>query len=692
MKENDASSVKAVYILRYYLPVAPYADAELTELRFQQLLDFCRKTDTKAVMFYVAFHPDWYYMPDTVMHTEIWVEEMRPFVRRLRDAGISYQLNFQNLLGSIPGSADFRREYNWEVLTDHKGKVSRGCACPLGKEFRRKMGYQLRAWASTEPDVLWIDDDLRLHNHGAMLSGGYQDWFCYCDTHLRAFNREHGTAYTRESLLKDMLAPGNPSAVRVQWLHFQGRVMAETANWIRKEVQTVSPNTRLAQMTSLPGVHSAEGRDWKSFLHGLSGEKKKALLRPHFGPYAEGCPLDFLRSFCCVEQTRSHVMQQYGEADFCPEIENTRFTAWSKSVAATRFQLYLSVLLGCPGITLSLYDLEGSALNEEPEYEILLQEEKQNLDALAALELGNWEAMGAALVTAPDLAEKIELRKAAESPDALAGQNRTFDEMLIQCGIPVRYVSPEQAVSEPGLSVLDGDSICAFSDHQIEKLLEHNLLLDGSAALRLAERGYGEDIGILQAEQGTCMTSAEIFTAQTERKRMPCRLTAGQWVRLTAVASAEQTSTLVLCNGERVSGMIVHKNRRGGTVTIYPASGSVERGFYNHVRAAALREAVYRAAPTQPFFYTNRSVLTLARRKKEYLLLAAAPLSADGAACFRVRLPEKNVCKNVEIFGKRGFSTWKDWQLSENGKEIELHHPCSLYQWMIVCLKLEEKK
>lgn len=91
----------AEYILRYYLPMEPYADAALTHLRFDQLLDFCRETGTRAVMFYVAFRTDWYYMPDTPEHAERWAAAMAPFVRRLREEGISYQLNFQNLLGSI---------------------------------------------------------------------------------------------------------------------------------------------------------------------------------------------------------------------------------------------------------------------------------------------------------------------------------------------------------------------------------------------------------------------------------------------------------------------------------------------------------------------------------------------------------------------------------------------------------------
>ena len=204
----------AEYILRYYLPMEPYADAALTQLRFDQLLDFCRETGTRAVMFYVAFRTDWYYMPDTPEHAERWAAAMAPFVRRLREEGISYQLNFQNLLGSITGGADFSNVYGWETMTDHRGRVNTGCGCFLGKTFREKMGRQLRIWAATEPDVIWIDDDFRLHNHDALLLAGYRDWFCYCGEHLRQFNERFGTSYDRTSLLHDMLRPGQPHPVR----------------------------------------------------------------------------------------------------------------------------------------------------------------------------------------------------------------------------------------------------------------------------------------------------------------------------------------------------------------------------------------------------------------------------------------------------------------------------------------------
>ena len=128
---------KQEYILRYYLPVKPYFDEEFTKKRFSELCEFCEKTKTGAVMLYVALSPDFYYMPDSVEYSRQVRDQMLPYIAELKKRGISYQLNFQNLVGSTLGGVDFSDSYDWEFLVDHKGKVSRGCGCPIGEKFRK---------------------------------------------------------------------------------------------------------------------------------------------------------------------------------------------------------------------------------------------------------------------------------------------------------------------------------------------------------------------------------------------------------------------------------------------------------------------------------------------------------------------------------------------------------------------------
>ena len=694
---------QATYILRYYLPVEPYADAATTARRCGELIAYCRRNDISAVMFYVAFRPDWYYMPDGNAHTAQWVQSMRPMIQKVREAGVSYQLNYQNLLGSTPGGQDFRPQYDWEFLVDHKGHENPGCACPLGERFRSCMGEQLRLWAETEPDVLWIDDDFRMHNHGASSyytltgeePGYYNDWFCFCERHIALFNERYGHSFTREEIVSGALAAGKPSSLRRGWLSFMGETMAESARWIRSIVHSVSPNTRLAQMTSIPDVHAAEGRNWGDFLHGLTGDGSKALIRPHFGPYTEAESVDFIRCFLIPEQTRENIRLQYGEADFCPELENTRFTAWSKSVRATKFQLLLSQLLGFPGITLSLHDLEGTPLSEEPDYAGMLHDAKPALDRLASLRLGDWKREGAAFVTDPEAAAKYELSAASATLDSIAGSGRTFDYVLTRMGIPMQFCGADQAAQAP-VAVIDGYTVFGFDDAQIRRLLAGGVLLDGAAAQVLVKRGYGAYLGIVSAEESDCITSGEVFHtihhADGSEKRMPNRLPAAHWKRLKIANGAETLSTLVACSGERHPGLVYFENSLGGRVAVYAAHGTVGYGFFNHARAQQMRELMVRLSngKVAALVETDRAALSLCKSCKDRLLVAFASLSSDGGECASIRIFSERPIGSVQLMNPEGiFSESEALSFAphpDGGYTVTLQKPFALFDWNILML------
>ena len=87
---------KFSYILRYYLPCLPQYDAAVTERRAEELIAFCKRARVSTVMLYVDLNPYWYYMPDSEAHADYVAEQMEMLAPRLRKAGLSYQLNYQN--------------------------------------------------------------------------------------------------------------------------------------------------------------------------------------------------------------------------------------------------------------------------------------------------------------------------------------------------------------------------------------------------------------------------------------------------------------------------------------------------------------------------------------------------------------------------------------------------------------------
>ena len=245
---------------RYFLPWAPaWGDQKFADQRLEELVRFGHEAQIDSVQFFAnTFRHTYYALPVDVESQREWIDWMREVVApRIRAEGFGLELNFQQLLGATTSNTDLRSLYKWkQFMVDHYGNTSHGSPCPEDPVFRAEMAKMLRGWAGTKPDILWIDDDFRLHNHST------DGMFCYCPLHLKKFAQRAGKDFSREEILAAVLQPGAPSAFRNQWLDFLGDSMAEFAQWISDNVHAQSPETRVALMTSGTYIHSLEGRDW----------------------------------------------------------------------------------------------------------------------------------------------------------------------------------------------------------------------------------------------------------------------------------------------------------------------------------------------------------------------------------------------------------------------------------------------
>lgn len=580
---------KATYILRYYLALDPTYDEAVFYKRADEMIDFCLENDIKAVMLYVDLDPNWYYAPDSLGHTALYAEKLKPVIEKIRQNGISYQLNYQNLIGAWDGGADLSKTNDWEYWVSHHGDKSTSCACNIGKKFREIAGKKLSLWAETKPDAIWIDDDIRFHNHRASvrrawsgeIGGEMLDYGCFCDEHIKLFNERNNTKLTREEIVSGIT---NGGELREKWLAFSKDMADDLAGWIEKTIHSVSPDTRVAVMTSSPDAHSVEGRDWNSFLSNLSGEHIP-MLRPTFGPYAESNPRDFYWSYLAVEQLKANIAMQYGtKVDFCPEIENTRFTCWSKSTSASRFQLMLSAFLGCRGITLSIFDLEGCKPSEEPEWGEMLTDTRAFLDTMAEYDFWNWESEGVGIITAPD---RFKDSKRTVSDMAGFTFGRLWDDVLAKAGIPVKYVTPDK-IDNCRMFALDSFTVDLLTDAEVEKILKKGALLDTGAAEILINRGFSDYIGVKVGEKGGCMANCEVLDTISHqdgsRVRVPSRINGNAWNKLT-LSGAEKISTLITAEGEECVGFAKCEN-----VYVYAGNGSLGDGFFTNFRVELLKD------------------------------------------------------------------------------------------------------
>jgi hypothetical protein len=683
---------KVVYNYRYFLPHAPaWGSIAECRQRLDELIEFCLAAKIDAVQFFVNTRWGTYYMPaSSVEEQREWLDWMRDEVApAMRTHDISYQLNFQMLLGAGGWGQDIADKYDWEFTVDQFGKTAEGCPCQEGNVFRKKMGAMLRAWTDTGAEVIWIDDDFRLHNHKLDKSAG-MDFYCFCENCLKKFASRVGTFYSRAEIAEAYAKAGAVSALRMQWMDFCRDKEIEFAAWIRAQIDAVNPACRTALMTSLMDTHAIEGRDWRQTLSALSGNHIP-MTRPCCGIYTSSlAPIkDNVVTFRFVEQTivvQNHAMGA-GQIEYGPELENCRFTSWANSVASSRYVLELSQLLGCNQITLSLNDLDGSPISEEPTNLPLLHDIKPKLQHIADLNLREWQKIGIACVVDPNLMRKMEFQC-----DRALGQiipAREIEQMLCQCGIPIKYVLPTEC-SPHELTFLDGDTVWALNDAQLMKLLGGSLLLDANAAAAIIQRKMGMFIGATIGAKPHYAVQAECYYGGILPGVNPCRVPhkGFNWRVMDAAKGAVICSSFIDAADNLTPGSILYRNTLGGKIMTLGITGDC--GPYamwqNHARLRFLHGAIQHLTHnTFPVYAElNQPGLCIARRRNDKFMLAAANLSTDVIDQWSFYAPGLTN-KKFRILTVGG---WQQIDVSNQDNRVRFNWTLVPFEWLIVQAEL----
>jgi hypothetical protein len=86
-----------------------------------------------------------------------------------RQAGIpAAGINVLCTIGHINEAWSYIPPLPFQAMVGHDGGVSTGCACPNTPEMRAYVRAKYRLVATARADFIWVDDDIRMHNHGIM--------------------------------------------------------------------------------------------------------------------------------------------------------------------------------------------------------------------------------------------------------------------------------------------------------------------------------------------------------------------------------------------------------------------------------------------------------------------------------------------------------------------------------------------
>ncbi len=680
---------------RYFLPWAPaWGDQKFAEQRIEELVRFGHEAGIDSVQFFVnTFQHSYYALPTDVACQQPWIDWMREVVApRIRAEGFGFELNFQMILGATASNTDLRPLYKWkQFMVDHYGNTSHGSPCPEDPGYREDMATMLRGWAGTKPDILWIDDDFRLHNHSTA------GMFCYCPVHLKKFAEHAGKEMSREEILEAVLRPGAPSGFRHQWLDFLGDCMADFAGWIREQVHEQSPETRVALMTSGTNIHSLEGRDWEKLLGNFAG-KFKPLIRPTFGLYTgtTSPPKSASAGLTAIIAQIQVVEQSLGanNCDFAPELENTRYTTWAKSVAHSTHSLILGQLMGLPIITTSINDLDGSPLSEEPTTVPLLRNARPRMETIAALDLKNWPIHGLIFLSDKDAARKTHLSAKADYYDLAPGGK--MESVLAQMGIPINYMTAANAAASGGVVFLEAGTVWLAEHNELKKILSGTVLMTSGAARILCERGFAGWLGVKVNRHRTQGIQSEEYLGGKlpglTKIRVPHRGT--DWDELEmAYPLVEVASYFCDMLGEKHVGTALFKNAAGGRIAIYAQNSDMQNGLFgSHARRRWLHGVVtwlsdgqFKALPVIP-----QHGISLLKKGNGRWLYSFCNLGTDVLTAFSLRWKNADAILTISCLQNDG--RWRKLNFSINhardgcNPQIVFETNLYCYEWLVLLI------
>lgn len=619
---------------------------------------------------------------------EVFLELIQRLQSRLCHKDITVSVNQWHTL--MPGDIGipFGPDQNFRPMVDKNGTKTIQCVCPLCTEWQEYIGQIYARYAKLNPFILWVDDDMRLHNHAPLEWGG-----CFCDEHMKRYSELAGKEITREEFVAGILKPGKPHPYRKIWLDVARDSLLSACEAINRAVRAVSDNPRIGLMSSDPFVHAAEGRDWHKILYTL-GAGNVPVNRIHLPAYYEDLPHRYLTAFNMISMMNRDMIPP--ETEVYPELENFPYGLFSNSHNFTRFKLLSAMPLNLSGITVDLYDLSGNGIVWEENYQETLRETKPYLNLLTEMGVFRGDARGVRVLYNPQSSYTLHTIQGT-SMEELYPHECFWAGLLPAFGIPYRYCDyiPKQEIV-----AVSGQVLRNYDVNQLQRLFYDNfVILSGDAAWTLFDMGMGHLAGIQDAHwipqyDGT-FTFEEVTNGKQYRNRPHARasiifggsdvlniqyLDSAQVYEYTSCYNAFHQRTLPAQTVVNQRVMIYPFGRFGGYPTTIPCM------LWNALRQELLQDIVSSAGATFPMVKDSPYLEPHYLETKEGNYLYLINGSMDSVEQVRLILPNiETLPQTLEAYSPHlPYNLLLSWKATKYGIEI----PVSIPSMDVLLIKL----
>ncbi len=362
-----------------------------------------------------------------------------------------------------------------ERLVGYDGVEARFSFCWRGRHYKDYMMEQLRAYMIVRPDHLWIDDDLRPDNHAPVEYG------CFCDQCIATFNKQHGSDFDREALVREFLH--GDKVWRKRYIDFIREGLYEFTYEMAKVVQETSPNTLVCIQNGPRRAYS--GFDHRHLLDAIKDATgKEPGFRPGAGAYDDHNPNVILEKMVDLNYQKA-LLPEY-VTSVMPEIENIPCIVFGKSPAGTAFETSCYFAAGYTDMSYSMirYYIEDAKWHMR-EFK-LFSEQRAYWEELTKRAEQSRQSGLRYFLSMDSWAREVSEEGGMEELNELH-YNRA--NLLLRDAIPMTFEKTEEK-----LFLLHPEMARILSEEEINYLLTKNVITDGETIAVLTERGY--DLGM----------------------------------------------------------------------------------------------------------------------------------------------------------------------------------------------------
>lgn len=476
-------------------------------------------------------------------------DKIKSEISAIKALGVkSVGINILNTVGQNDDGWDFVELSPYQTMVGHDGTKTFGSNCMRAEGFRDYMCKKYELYADTGADFLWVDDDMRISWHGALLP-------CFCEVCVSKFSELVGRKFDRESLVKALDADGS---LRLAWLRYNADEMCEHVRACADAARKVNPNIRLGLMTVGLDTHLYNLNNFEDMMRALGAD----MLRPGGGYWTADVPADYFSKCLSVayqiDLTPSGKDIQY-ESETIPHLE-------SKPKKIHHMEMCAALMSGCNGIAVD--DVRVSEPHYFREMAELVSERKPFLDELTDALKGK-RLRGGYAVVRNDACASVKSEHFFPSPaiDAFMNECKFF-------GAGFSFTANER---DADYFVISSHTCDTLTDEELRYMLSRGVIMDGAAARRIAERGFAElcgysSAGIYNNGLKTVYTSHPFNTAPLGMRRggLQAEFRGGKSIFvITPVASAQiLTECKSITEIPLGASDYIYENSLGGRVAV----------------------------------------------------------------------------------------------------------------------------